>query len=112
MIPAETVSVQGRKLVRTEPVAFSKMLPAALALLKKNRPAAQVVAALSGTPQKGRVLASALKARGLDAGEIKALKRAGLKYLRVRESMPYAPLLAAGFLLAAFVEVTWRFGPK
>ncbi len=112
MIPAATVSLQGRKVVVQEPLPFSKMMERALALSKQRQPLSVLLASLSGIPVRGKILAHAFAARGLTVAEIKALKRAGLKYLQVRASMPYAPLLAAGFLLAAFVEVTWRFGPK
>ncbi len=54
------------------------------------------------------VLASARRARGLTRDEIQALKRAGgVERLIVRESLPFAPVLAAGFLLAT---LWWMLG--
>lgn len=100
MIPAQTVSIEGRKIRLLQPVALSQALPKALRMLRSGASASQTLSALSGLPGKGRVLASALRARGLVPSEIKALKAAGVKHLVVRESLPYAPLLAAGFLLA------------
>ncbi len=107
MIPAETVVLQKKKLLRMQPPRFSEMLPLALQLLRQKTPWPSVLRVLSGTPLQGKVLASALKARGLSRSEIQALKRAGLKYLVVKESLPFAPLLATGFFLAAFGESTW-----
>jgi len=90
MIPAYTVFVKGGK------PALWKPTPKAVA--------ARLLSGKALAPE-GRVVASASRAAGLSKNEIGELKRLGVKYLAVRESMPFAPILAVGE--AAFAVVVW-----
>ncbi|MBU1196893.1 prepilin peptidase [Candidatus Micrarchaeota archaeon] len=110
MIPSETVVQKGKRVYRFEPLQFRSRIPIATSLFQKGHSISQVVKILLGTPLQGRVIVSALKARGVTPREIKALKRAGLKHLVVRESMPFAPLLSVGFLAATSWDILWHLG--
>jgi len=73
------------------------------------KPTAAGIAArlLAGKPlaPQGRVVADSSKAAGVSKKQIAELKRLGVKYLQIRESMPFAPILAVGE--AAFAVVVW-----
>ncbi len=90
------------------------MIPAQTVFLRKGKPVAWrpsvkelVGAALSGKfpGPPGRIVADSSRAAGLSPNEIRELKRLGVKYLPVRESIPFTPVLAVGELV--FVVVAW-----
>ncbi|MGC8850810.1 MAG: prepilin peptidase [Candidatus Micrarchaeia archaeon] len=54
-----------------------------------------------------RIVADSRLARGLSETEIKELKALGVKSLVVRESIAFAPVMVAGFALAALLGVKW-----
>jgi len=90
MIPAETVCAKAGKPVFWKPTA-----------------AGIAAGLLAGKPlvPEGRVVADSSKAAGLSKKQIAELKRLGVKYLQIRESMPFAPILTVGE--AAFAVVVW-----
>lgn len=110
-VPAETIAVVKGKLVRANPLDWRSMLSKALAEVKAGRGIVDVLASLRRGFVGGRVVADALAARGLSAVEIKDLKRAGVKSLAVKRMLPFAPVLAAGFL-AHSGALAWSFALK
>lgn len=48
------------------------------------------------------LIADSLRAGGLKAGEIRLLKDSGVKYLRVREGVVFAPFLSLAFIVVVF----------
>ncbi|MCX6767801.1 MAG: prepilin peptidase [Candidatus Micrarchaeota archaeon] len=94
MIPAATVLARGGKPVLWKP-SFKELLANALS---GKPPAMKPVA------PPGRVVADASKAAGLSAAAIRELKRLGVKYLPVKESVPFAPVLAVGEIV---LVVAW-----
>ena len=99
MIPAKTVLLREGKPVVWEGPSFEGVLKAAKKL------DAQGIRGLLA-PQ-GRVLADARKARGLTEAEIKELKAAGVTSLETKESLAFAPVLAAGWVASALWGLNW-----
>lgn len=54
-------------------------------------------------PPKEGVIVDCLKARGVTKGEMAKLKSAGIIELIVKESLPFAPVLALGFAAAVII---------
>ncbi len=61
---------------------------------------------------RGMLLASASRARGLTAGEISALKEAGVKDLPLRRTMAFAPMLAAAYVMLVLGVLRWLIALK
>lgn len=89
MVPAKTLCIEGKKVVEWKMPSLKEVLVGKPLL-----------------PQKEKIVANAFRARGLTEKEIRVLKRGGVKYLLVRETLSYAPSLgAAVFLLVALSVV-------
>ncbi len=98
-VPTETISAVKGKLVRFNPLDWKSMLSKALAEVKAGKGIVDVFVDLrKGFVADGRVVADALAARGLSSAEIKELKRLGVKEVALKRTLPFAPVLAAGFL--------------
>lgn len=93
-IPAQSVYLEGGKPHPWEPPSAKQLLGSALRIGP---------AALQGAfPPKGEII-SCLRARGVSKQEISKLKEAGVKQLAVKQSIPFAPALALGFVLVAWL---------
>lgn len=68
--------------------------------------------ALGMLKPKGRMVVDALKARGVLPEEIKELKRLGVKQILVKESLPFAPVVAAAFLVYKYWDALSLIGMK
>ncbi|MFH1106446.1 MAG: A24 family peptidase [Candidatus Micrarchaeota archaeon] len=107
-VPAETILLKDGKIVRWNPLDLKAMVGLLKAGGGKGSSGVFGLLAMArrGFAPGGRVLADSLSAGGLSAAEIKELKRAGVKWLRVKRVIPFAPVLAAGFL-AYFWALAW-----
>ncbi len=97
-VPAQSVVRTGKKIIFWEPPSLDALVKWAV---QGN---ASAFASL-GKPA-GETIADCMAARGLSAGEITKLKQAGVKHLRVRESIAFAPIVALGFALSLYAP--WR----
>lgn len=87
VIPAHTLYLDEQGNVQTwEPPAFSEGVRR---VLQTGRIEVML-------PPQGKVLADCLKARGLTTEEIEELRKAGVKEIVIKESTPFAPVLALG----------------
>ena len=101
MIPAETVFVEGGKAQAWKPglPGLSRIAELAKSPQALSGGLAEASRRLIDLP-RGRVVADALKARGLSAGEIAELKRLKIAGLKIKESVAFAPMISAGFAAA------------
>ncbi|MFH0972163.1 MAG: A24 family peptidase [Candidatus Micrarchaeota archaeon] len=100
-IPAETYYLSAGKVKKWAPgSAFKEALK-----LLKGRGRVAIPDALAYLKPKGKIIADALKARGVTSAEIKELKRLHVKEILVKEALPFAPVIAAAFLLYKY----WDF---
>ncbi|MFH1200117.1 MAG: prepilin peptidase [Candidatus Micrarchaeota archaeon] len=101
-VPARTLILKSGKVVAVDPLDFKSALPKAVAALKAGKGIVAVAKGLfSGGPLRGRVLADAMSAGGLSKAQIAELKRAQVKWVCVKRTLAFAPVLAAGFLACA-----------
>lgn len=93
-IPAESVYKKHGRIVFWQPpspgTVFSRLLKFGPNALRELLPPPNPIA-------------SALAARGVSAGEIKQLKKEGVKSLVVKRSVAFAPALAAGFAVTGLL---------
>ncbi|OIO22673.1 hypothetical protein AUJ65_05690 [Candidatus Micrarchaeota archaeon CG1_02_51_15] len=99
MIPANTMVMREGKAVEVRGLSLQMLLAAA-----KKMDATLLQSMLK--PKQDRILADSSRARGLTQAEIKELKQANVRELEVRESLAFAPALAAGWA----VSVLWGLG--
>ncbi len=95
MIPAYSVYLDGGKPKIWKPPTMSNLLSHA-----KNL---DVFSLLSMSFKPKNLVVDSLKARGLTTGEIKKLKLLKIKYMQIKESIPFAPLLVGGFILTILI---------
>ncbi len=93
-IPAQSVYLKGGRISYWMPPSPGQLLSIAL------RSGAPALA--KAFPPKGEMV-SCLRARGLSKAEIVKLKGAGVKQFVVKQSIPFAPALALGFWLVAWL---------
>lgn len=106
MIPAQTYYFEGKRLrVWSSDDAFRE-IERLLTLGRRVAP----YRLLHELSPKGRVVVDSLKARGLLPSEIKELKRLRVKGILVKESLPFAPVIAAAFLLHGHVGLLKLLG--
>jgi len=100
MISAETIFLKdGKPVVRQRP----SLAEAIKAVGKLDARALQAFLARPA----GRIVADSSKARGLTEGEIKELKAAGVTSLETKESLAFAPILAAGWVASVLWGLSW-----
>ena len=101
MIPAFSIVRSGKKAVLWNPSeSYSKMFGVLASSVAGKISASELPSMLnSALLPKGNVVANALLARGLSKDEIKELKRLKLKSIVIKESLPFTPVISAGFLL-------------
>jgi Flp pilus assembly protein protease CpaA len=107
-IPAETFYMKGGKLMRWSPKEAFAQAKGLIAAGKKI----SIKGAYSSLRPRGRIIVDALKARGVSLDEIKQLKRLRVKEILIKESLPFAPVIAAAFLAYKYVDVLALFGIK
>ncbi|MFH1442708.1 MAG: A24 family peptidase [Candidatus Micrarchaeota archaeon] len=100
-IPAETYFLRRKKL---ETWSAKDALRHAAALIEKGK-ALSFEAAMDALKPKGTIIADSLKAAGVSLSEIKELKRLRVKQILVKESLPFAPVIAAAFLLYKYLDI-------
>ncbi|MFH1751292.1 MAG: prepilin peptidase [Candidatus Micrarchaeota archaeon] len=101
LIPAETIYISNGKLRRWSPEDAFRQINRLLSGGVHIRP----YRVFSDMKPKGKIIADSLKARGLTAGEIKQLKSLRVKQILVKESLPFAPVIAAAFLIYRYWDV-------
>ncbi len=94
-IPAKSVCLVKGRVVLWQPPSFSQLLASAGRL--------DFVRLKNIFYPPGTEVCSCLRARGLSAPEIVGLKKAGVKTLVVKKSIAFAPALALGFALVAWL---------
>ncbi len=105
-IPAETLYLEGGKIRRWSP--FNVWKTVREALKRGNR--LHIKDAFRAIRPRGKIIIDSLKARGLVASEIKQLKRLRVKQILVKEALPFAPVIAAAFLIHRHLDILRAFG--
>ncbi|MEK6953845.1 MAG: A24 family peptidase [Candidatus Micrarchaeota archaeon] len=106
LIPAETLYMKGGKIAHWSADDAFKEINKLLSIGRRIRP----YRVFSDLKPKGKVIIDSLKARGLLPSEIRALKKLGVKQILVKESLPFAPVIAAAFLVYRYVDILKLLG--
>ncbi|MEK6843511.1 MAG: prepilin peptidase [Candidatus Micrarchaeota archaeon] len=105
-IPVNTYYLQNGKIKIWSPrEAFSR-----IGQLAKDGQRMTFSDAIKFLQPKGKIIIDALKARGVSISEIKELKRRSVKEILVKESLPFAPVIAFAFLLYRYLDILRLFG--
>jgi Flp pilus assembly protein protease CpaA len=100
-IPAETYFLKGGKIGTWS----AKDALEHVAALINSKKALSFEAAMDALKPRGMIIADSLKAAGVSLPEIKELKRLRVKQILVKESLPFAPVIAAAFLLYKYLDI-------
>ncbi len=107
MIPAHTYYLEKGKLKQWSPL---ESLWKALNIMRLKR--ISPAAAIKLLQPSKNIIVDALKARGVSMEEIKALKRLRVKEILIKESLPFAPVIAAAFMLYKYMDLAGLVGVK
>lgn len=102
MIPAKTILNENGRAVEWSAPKISGLLGA----LKQGN----VDSLRQSLRPNGKIIADSRLARGLTEEEIKELKGLGINRLEIKESLPFAPILAAGYFIAVWLGIKWITG--
>lgn len=106
LIPAETLYIAGKKIRRWSPDEAFREITKLLSMGRRVRPYRM----FADLKPRGKLIVDSLKARGITLSEIKQLKSLKVKQILVKESLPFAPVIAAAFLVYKYVDILGWLG--